>query len=397
MVLIHAAVLYGSPMAATYERTSPRDRTREDLFQLIRAREEVTRTEIVELTGMSRSTVNNAIGRLLAEGRVTETEMQAKGPGSGSGRPATGLKAVATGAPVAAIDFGHNHIHVALADALGRALGDERVTLDVDLRATDAMDIGADLLGKLREEHGVDRLSSLVAGIPGPLDARTGLVRSPTILSSWVGLAPAQELERRIGAPVIVQNDAMLGAYGELKAGAGRHHRSFLYIKASHGIGAGLVIDGKPYAGATGLAGEIGHTHLSGRTELCRCGNRGCLEAVVSVQSLLEQVAHTRPNADPGSITLMALDDTITHRILNEAGRTLGGVLAGLCNLLNPDALIIGGELGATGTPLLDGVASSIQRHTQPATAAAMEILPASLGVRAELTGALQLAATMAT
>lgn len=102
---------------------------------------------------------------------------------------------------------------------------------------------------------------------------------------------------------------------------------SCLYIKASHGIGAGLVIDGKPYTGATGLAGEIGHTHLSGRTELCRCGNRGCLEAVVSVQSLLEQVAHTRPNVDPDSITLNVLDDTITHRILNEAGRTLGGVL----------------------------------------------------------------------
>ncbi len=75
---------------------------------------------------MSRSTVDNAVGRLLAEGRVIETEMQAKGPGSGSDYPATGLKAVPSSAPSQAIDFGHNHIHVALVDALGRALGNER-------------------------------------------------------------------------------------------------------------------------------------------------------------------------------------------------------------------------------------------------------------------------------
>lgn len=85
-----------------------------------------TRTDIVEITGMSRSTVDNAVGRLLAEGRVIETEMQAKGPGSGSDYPATGLKAVPSSAPSQAIDFGHNHIHVALVDALGRALGNER-------------------------------------------------------------------------------------------------------------------------------------------------------------------------------------------------------------------------------------------------------------------------------
>ncbi len=87
------------------------------------------------------------------------------------------------------------------------------------------------------------------------------------------------------------------------------------------------------------------------------------------------------------------MTNILTYKVSTIRGE---GHLAGLCNLLNPDALLIGGELGATGTPLLEGVATSIQRHTQPATAAAMEILPASLGVRAELTGALQLAATIA-
>ncbi len=385
-------------MTVTDERFSPRDRTREDLYQLIRAREDATRAELAQLTGISRSTVHHAVGRLLAEGRVRETEIRAKGPGSGSGRPAVRLRAVTSGAPVAAVDFGHSHIHVAIGDALGNSLGEQRARIDVDLRAGDAMDIATGMLAALRAEHSVERLSTIVAGIPGPVDKETGLVRSPTILSSWVGLAPALELERRIGDSIHVhiENDAVLGAYGELRGGAGRRHPNFLYIKASHGIGASMVIAGETYQGATGIAGEIGHTHLAGRTELCRCGNSGCLEAVVSVQSLLRQVAHTHPNIDPEAVSLEGLDDSITHRLLNEAGRTLGGVLADLCNLLNPGALIIGGELGAAGPSLLEGVEASIQRYAQPATADALEILPAALGTRAELTGALHLAAWMA-
>ncbi|MBD8059723.1 ROK family transcriptional regulator [Cellulomonas sp. JH27-2] len=385
-------------MASIDERTAPRLRTREDLLQLIRANEDVTRAELVELTRMSRSTVNQAVGRLLADGRITESEARAQGRGSGSGRPATRLRAVADGAPVAGIDFGHNHVHVAVADALGKSIADERVSLDVDLRATDAMDVAVDLLEKIRRDQGIDQLSTLVAGIPGPLDTRTGLVRSPTILSSWVGLAPADELRARLHdvEHVHVENDAVLGAYGELRAGAGRYRRAFLYVKASHGIGAGLVIDGAPFKGANGLAGEIGHTNLPGHTEICRCGNRGCLEAVVSVQALMAQLVHTHPTTDPAQITLSTFDDGITRRLLDEAGRELGRVLASLCNLLNPDALVVGGELAAAGSSFLEGVEQAVLRHTQPATAAALEIMPAHLGIRAEVTGALQMAAAAA-
>lgn len=379
----------------THPTASPRDRTREDLYRLVLAGGAVTRSELVELTGMSRSTINNAIGRLLTEGRILETDAEVKGPGSGSGRPGIRLKAVAARGPIAGIDFGHNHVHVAVAGGDGTPLGDARVPLDVDLRASEAMDLAARLLKDLCSQHDLGSVTAVVAGIPGPIDTRTGLVRSPTILSSWVGLAPGTELSQRLGTHVVVENDAVLGAYGELQRGAGRHFRDFLYVKASHGVGAGLVIDGETYKGATGLAGEIGHTHLVGESQLCRCGNRGCLEAVVSVDAIRSQLAHTRPNVDPRTLRLEA-DDVVTQRVLSEAGRTLGRVLATLCNLLNPAALIVGGDLGAAGEAFIGGVEASIRRHAQPATAAAMEVLPAALGSRAELTGALQLAVTRA-
>lgn len=380
-------------MVDTSGRISARERTREDLYALISGAEDLTRPDLIERTGMSRSTINNAVGRLLADGRVVESDAESKGRGSGSGRPATKLVAVASGAAVGGIDFGHNHIQVAVADSLGRPLGERSVEVDVDLRADQSMQIAARLLGELQWEHSTGELSSVVAGIPGPLDQTTGLVKSPTILSGWVELAPADELRRVLKVPVKVENDAVLGAYGELRRGSGRSHSTFLYVKASHGIGASIVIDGKPFRGATGLAGEIGHTNLPGRTESCRCGNRGCLEAVVSVQQIRQQVEHTHPSIDPASVDLRDSADEITKRILNEAGRTLGGVLATLCDLLNPEAVIIGGELGEANARFIDGIASSIERYAQPATAAVARVIPASLGVRAELIGALELAA----
>jgi predicted NBD/HSP70 family sugar kinase len=376
---------------------SPRLRTSQKLYDLIRTGGEVTRAGLVESTGLSRSAVNQAVGALLAAGRIAQGEAEGKGPGSGSGRPAAVLRAVASGAHVAGIDFGHNHVYVALANALGEEIAHAETRLDVDLNAITALDAAAELLIDLKRQHELDELAAVVAGIPGPLDLRTGLVRSPTILSSWVGMYPAHELQDRLGTTVHVENDAVLGAAGELHRGAGRGYDDFLYVKASHGVGAAVVIGGQPYRGATGLAGEIGHTHLEGRTELCRCGDRGCLESAVSVESVREQIAHTRPGSDPTRFDLAALDDAIAQRILNEAGRTIGGVLADLCNLLNPSVLLIGGELGASGPALIAGVDSSVRRRAQPASVDTLRILPAALGIRAEITGALCLAAQRAT
>ena len=378
----------------TVERdSSPRQRTRSELFELIRNRGEVTRSELIALTGMPRSTVNQSIGRLFAEGRIVEVDVEPKGPGSGSGRPSTRLRAVVAGGSVAGIDFGHSHVHVALGDEQGSTIAVAQAELDVDLCAAEALDAAADLLAGLQAEHGIGSLSAVVAGIPGPLDHHAGVVRSPTILSGWVGLAPAEELGRRIGVQVHAENDAVLGAFGELRRGAGRPFQDFLYIKASHGIGAAMIVDGQPYRGATGLAGEIGHTLLPGQFEPCRCGNRGCLEAVVSVRTVRQQIAHTRPGVDVSSLDLATLDDPIAARILDGAGRTLGKVLADLCNLLNPAAIVVGGELGRADGALIAGIRASLRLHAQPATLAAMQVLAAELGTGAELTGALQLAA----
>jgi predicted NBD/HSP70 family sugar kinase len=373
-----------------------RQRTRGEILGLIRSAGELTRGDLVELTGLARSTINHAVGQLLADGSVVETQAETKGPGSGSGRPGTKLRPAPTNRYVAGVDFGHCHIHTAVADGDGTLIAEARAELPVDLHAVEALDVAADAVARLRREHDINAIDAVVAGIPGPLDTRTGLVCSSTILSGWVGLAPVGELERRIGAPVHAENDAFLGAYGELRHGAGRGLDHFLYVKASHGIGACAVINGQPYHGATGIAGEIGHTQLTGQTELCRCGQRGCLEAVVSIATVRQQVAHSHPGLDLDSVSLSDLDDPMTRRILDEAGRTLGHVLADMCNLLNPAAVILGGELGVAGPAMTAGVEASLRRYVAPAVSAAAQVVPAALGTRAELTGALAMAADLA-
>jgi predicted NBD/HSP70 family sugar kinase len=384
-------------MRTSPERTSARNRTREDIYSHIRAAGRLTRSALVELTGLSPSTVGHAVSWLLSEGRIVESDLEDKGPGSGSGRPATILRLAPSDTPIAAIDFGHSHIRIAIGNSLGETIEERTLELDVDLMATEALDLAVAGVDDLCRRHGIDRLGTVVAGTPGPVDPLNGAVRSPTILSSWVGIAPKQELQQRLGTTVHVENDATLGALGELRRGIGRFHRDFLYVKASHGIGAGLVINGEVYRGATGLAGEIGHTPLAGRSELCRCRNRGCLESVVSVRPLREQILHSHPYSPvQDTFSFDDFDDAVTQRILNEAGRTLGRVLADLCNLLNPTALIIGGQLGASAPELVEGVRASVVRYAQPATAAAIEVVQTSLGSRAELVGALELAGRLA-
>ena len=147
----------------------------------------------------------------------------------------------------------------AVADTSGQILAEHCRSIDVDRRATDALDTAADLLARGLDETGLaaSDLASVAAGIPCPLDGNTGIVRSPTILAAWVDLGPARELAIRIGHPVHIDNDANMGARGEQRVGATRGCRNFIYVKASHGIGVGPVLGGETYRGTLGIAGEI--------------------------------------------------------------------------------------------------------------------------------------------
>ena len=153
------------------------------------------------------------------------------------------------------------------------------------------------------------------------------------------------------------------------------------------------MLDGRVYRGSMGKAGELGHIQERPEGALCRCGNRGCLETVASAPALLEvlRAAHGPELTASGMLELVGAGDFGARRVVGDAGRAIGRVLADLCNVLNPEAIVVGGELAAAGEPLLDAIRQTIDGQALPAAAEALEVKPAMLGGRAGLLGALAL------
>jgi predicted NBD/HSP70 family sugar kinase len=222
----------------------------------------------------------------------------------------------------------------------------------------------------------------------------TGELGDSTILPGWVGVTAAGALQEVLGLPVNVDNDANLGALSESKWGAGVGVRDLVYLKASTGIGAGLVIDGRLFRGAGHTAGEIGHTVLDPGGPVCRCGNRGCLEMYAGSAAILSALQPTHPEVTVLADAVHSAQDGDAgcRRVVADAGRAIGTALATLCNIVNPTQVIVGGTLGEAGELLLEPMRAALRRGAVRSAAEDVEIVRASLGHDAELMGAVALA-----
>jgi len=371
-----------------------RERNRERVVGVLRTLGRTSQADIARSTGLSRTTVSTLVAELKGSGLVFEVD--GKTSGQRGGRPGVQLVLQDSTRAVVGIDFGHSHVQVAVADLAHNVLAERRTELDVDHRAADALDASARMIEQVLGEAGVQRAAVICAGIgiPGPVDRARGTVGSANILPSWRGLHIATEMEARLAMPVEIENDANCGALAELTWGAGRDCSNFAYIKAATGIGAGLVVDGKLLRGASGTAGEIGHTTLDESGLLCYCGNRGCLETVASGPAILQLVGQGREEIlTLGRVIELAIEgDVRCRRAISDAGLQIGVAVAGLCNLVNPERVIVGGLLSRAGDLLLRPIRESIRRHAVLAAAERVVVVPAAFVERAELLGALALA-----
>ncbi|GLY80659.1 ROK family transcriptional regulator [Actinoallomurus iriomotensis] len=375
------------------------ERSRRTILDALNQSFPATRQELSRRTGLAPSTVAGIVRGLLAEGLVREHAADGQ---TGRGRPSSRLSPRRPPGHLVGIDFGHTHIAAALATTTQEIVAEARMRLDVEASAGNALDQAAVLVADLLDRTGVPAGSVLrtAAGIPGPVNQATGRIQSATILAGWTGVRPRQELTARLGGEVLIANDAELAALAEHTHGTGRNASDLIYVKASHGIGAGLILAGRRYTGAYGASGEIGHTLIQEGGAQCRCGQRGCLESVVSIGEVWRQlVAAGLPLPErtewPDDLSLAALaGNPVAARIITDAGRRIGRVLSDLCNALDPAMLIIGGELATAGDALLEGIRESLRRFAQPAISDRVQVRTSSLGPRAGLIGALTLAAT---
>lgn len=364
------------------------------LIGTLEARGPLSRADLARETGLSRATVSNLVTDLIADGVVHE--MGDGGRGRSIGRPGVPVALSRGEGFYVGVDFGRLNLRVAIADLSYRIVDESVGDFDVDVPAHVALDGAAAAVDALIASSGVDRalVRAVAVGVPGPVDERTGMLHAGSILASWVGADVPGGLRQRLSLPVYIDNDANLGALAESTFGGAVGARTALYVLLSVGVGLGIVIEGQVFRGAIGIAGELGHVVVDEKGDVCRCGSRGCLEAIISVNTLRRALRTSLGEIDVDEMMAHALAGHVgARRVIADAGTMVGRLVGDLCNYFNPDLVLVGGELARAGTILLEPFEKSMRRYAIARAVEHVQVQNGALGDRAEVLGAILFAA----
>ena len=370
----------GSPPAAGF------------LLELIRSSRARTRRELQELTGLSRSTITSRIDQLVEAGYVHESGVE-RGP---RGRPSTRLAFDESHGLILAADLGATHARAAICDLGGRVLIEHAQNLRINKGPEYVLTWLESRWKQLLDAGGLSDAGVLGVGasVPGPVDVATGRPVQPPIMPGWHDYPVRERLEQAFNVPSLIENDANAMAFGEYRSRK-TSCTSMLFVKAATGIGAGMVIDGRLLRGLHGGSGDIGHVRLSEphAAPLCACGARGCLAASASGGAIARRLreAGRRAPSSRAAVRLAQSGDPYAISFIREAGLLLGDVLATAVSLLNPQVLMIGGDLPQAQEHFMVAVRERLYQRTQPLATRDLQILTSSLGDQAGVVGIAQL------
>ncbi len=358
-----------------------------DVLELIRSGRVSTRSEIGRRTGLSRTAVTARVSALMGSGLVVEG---ADGASTG-GRPPSVLRFDPLAGVVLAGAIGRSRTQLGVCDLGGELLALTEVEQPLGAGPDEVM---PDLVGRflrLLDELGrpVDQVRGAGLSIPGSVDFSRGVSLDSPIMKGWDGVPLAGFLAPVGDVPTYVDNDANVLALSE-RRGHLQHYRDAVMVKASTGLGAGIVVGGELLRGGLGAAGEIGHIKSEAAVgRPCRCGDVGCLEAVAGgwalVQTMQERgapVGHIR------DLVALALDgDAEARQLVRNSGRRTGRVLGGAVNLLNPELVVIGGDMAAAYDLFVAGLRETLYSHASALATRELRIVPATHGDRAGVLG----------
>ena len=355
------------------------------VLELIAAAGQVHQAEIARHTGLSRATVSTLVAELEAGGQVETTR---------SGRRRL-VRLTRRPGFVLGVDHGHRHVSVAIADLEREILAHSQTELADHSAADVVLPQVRLLLDDLLELTGVGRNEIMAAaiGLPAPIERDQRTVASPSILPGWADRDIAELAAQTLDLPVrwVIDNDANLGARAEYRALASLDAAvdSLIYIKFGAGLGAGMVLDGRLMSGVSGTAGEIGHLVFDDEGPLCRCGNRGCLETLVAAPAVTRQLRDTHGAISIAEIVARAdRGDPGCRRTLADAGRQMGRAVAVLANLVNPELVVVGGEMEQAADYVLPAIRETLNRECVPVAAGAVRVERARHGRLTHLVGA---------
>jgi predicted NBD/HSP70 family sugar kinase len=357
-----------------------------DVLSLIRHGRATTRGDVRQITGLSRATISLRLADLLAAGMIVEGETT--GATGGRRRRSLVFNTSQSRTLVAAVDT--THTRIAVTDLAGAVLAEDQIDAPVSEGPSLVLDRIATAMAALLERNGMRPrdLCGMGVSLPGPIDPGSGRPSQPPILPGWDGYPVAEHLQTGLpGVPVLTANDADAAALGEYAVGY-PDTGSMCLVKVSTGIGTGLVINGQSYTGVDGGAGDIGHVRVSARSDaLCQCGGHGCLAAVASGRAVAGELSALGVPAASGREVreLLRAGNADASRLTQQAGRRIGEVMATVVCLLNPEVVLIGGDLASA--PLLAGVRETLYRLSLPRATRHMTLQLGSLGADATVVG----------
>ncbi len=340
-----------STTKATHQGT--KQHNRDLILKIIFDHETVSRAEIARLTQLTRTTVSEVVLGLMFEGLVKEV-----GPGSSiGGKPSIQLSLVADSRYLIGLNLAQSRFIGSILNLRGEI----KKTVEVPVKGDDgkkAVQLVYQILDRLLHEEW-EPVVGIGVGAPGLINTRAGVVVNAVNLD-WQDLLLASLLEERYHLPVRILNDSQATAIGEFVHGDHRSDGNLIAVNVSHGIGAGILINGRLFQGDGGGAGEIGHVLVQENGRLCRCGRRGCLETLASGWAIIQAVQRL-----PGSSSVRTLKrletkfcagDPLIRKIVLEAGHSLGKAIGGLVGILNIKKVVLTGDVTHFGEPWLDAV-----------------------------------------
>jgi predicted NBD/HSP70 family sugar kinase len=351
-------------MSSLDPASSQRRTNRARVVRALRERGALSRSALAEV-GLSRSTVTSVVDELMAAGTIVEVAGDKNSRNTGRPPTRVGLKGslgVAIG-----VEIANGIVRAAVCNTAQELVEHDSVPSDDHTPPEATLKTANVLIDHMLSRSGFSRDQVVGVGIamPGPIQRRSGVNGRATTLKSWVNVNPRRTAEQIMRLPLLVDNDANLGAVAEATWGAARGLKDVAYIYSASGIGVGLILNGSLYLGANGTAGELGHTTIDENGLVCECGGRGCLNTLANADAITQNLwrSHRDRLSIADVIKLAQTGDVGCRRVLADAGRHIGLAAANMYNLLDPELIVLGGNLAPAGEILLGPLRESMSRR----------------------------------
>lgn len=370
------------------------------ILNIIKHNDRVSRVDLSKLTGLSKGGITPIINelinlRLIRESGISDTK---------SGRKPITLEINPSGCHAVAVDFSRKRFSVSLINLKGE-ISDIRI---YDYLASDNLDnilkqLKFSVMNLIKGNTG-KRIIGIGIAAPGPLDYIHGIILSPPNFFGWSNIPIKSIMEEWFGIPTFLDNNANAHGLSEKYYGAGRAYHNFIHVVVDEGIGASIILNDKIYRGRGGLGSEIGHMLINIEGPRCECGNNGCLEMYADIPVLLKDI-NTALNLGASSDYLesikltrslqwedivygLSIKDPLCLNIMQREAKYLGSALISLINILEPEAIILGGAITKAGCNILVPVKNFIKERTMTRNTQIPDILLSDLSQASLIGGA---------